>query len=350
MDFKKVLKDEKEIIDVEIGIFFFKKMIPEKNPFIVKYYSDLKQYILAGGKRLRPIALIAAYEGKGGKSLEAIHKLSISVELLHNASLIHDDIIDHDETRRGQPSFHVAYQQWFDYNLAQTSQQKDFGVTMGILGGDYLLDMGFEPILSSNFAANIIKKAVAYYQQAYSDIINGVLFETYLQNLPLKMVSEKDYLAMIEGKTSALFEKSILIGALIGDKSERDKSLLSEFALLLGKAFQIRDDILGVFGKKKKLGKPIDSDIREGKKTLLAIYANKKDKRLQNLLGKPEITEKEIKTVKQIFKDTKALENTKQKALDIVNQARNILDKIKFTKDTKQFFSDLIDFVQFRDI
>ncbi|MFX1450140.1 MAG: polyprenyl synthetase family protein [Promethearchaeota archaeon] len=350
MDFQKVLKDEKEIIDVEIGIFFFKKMVLEKNPFIIKYYSDLKQYIVTGGKRLRPIALILAYEGKGGRSLEAIHKLSISVELLHNASLIHDDIIDHDETRRGEPSFHIAFQEWFDYNLQGISRQQDFGVTMGILGGDYLSNMGLEPILSSNFAVNVIKKAVSYYQQAYRDIIKGVLFETYLQNLPLKMVLEKDYLDMIAGKTATLFEKSILIGALLGDKSERDKSLLSKFALLLGQAFQIRDDVLGAFGKKEKIGKPTDSDIREGKKTLLAIYANQKDKNVQELLGKPDITEKEIKTVKQIFKETKALEKTKEKALDIVKQARDLLEKIKFTDNTKEFFSNLIDFVQFRDI
>ena len=117
MDFNKVLDTEKDNINTKIGIFFFKKMISQKNPFIIKYTSDLKRFILSGGKRLRPISLISAYRGKGGEDIEEIYNLSISMELLHNASLIHDDIIDHDQIRRGQPSFHVSSQAWFDYNL-----------------------------------------------------------------------------------------------------------------------------------------------------------------------------------------------------------------------------------------
>ncbi len=350
MDFKKILEEEKDTVNTKIGIFFFQRMISQKNPYIIKYYSDLKRYILYGGKRLRPISLIYTYIGKGGENIEEIYDVSISVELLHNASLIHDDIIDHDIVRRGQPSFHVAAQHWYDFNLKTSTRKEDFGLAMGILGGDYLIDLGLEPILSSDFPPESKNKAISYYQQAFRDLIDGVLYETYLQNMLLNTVSESNYLEMIEGKTGALFEKSVLIGGLLADPSEKEKSLLSEFAISLGKAFQIRDDVLGAFGLTKKIGKPTDSDIREGKKTLLAIYANKKDEKIQELLGKPDISDKEIETIKKIFKDSGALEQTKQKALYFCEQARKTLNKITFTGDFKDFFLELIDYVQFRDI
>lgn len=350
MDFLKIVEEEKKIIEEKIADFFLKKMKSQDNPFIKKNYSDLKHYVLSGGKRLRPIALISAYKGKGGEQLDEIYKLSISVELLHNASLIHDDIIDHDSIRRGEPSFHINYQIWFDYNLSHFSQHQDFGMAMGILSGDHLIDLGLEPILLSNFSPKSIKTAALYYQQAFNELINGVLYETYLQNLPLNMITEENYLEMIEGKTAALFEKSILIGALLGDISEREKSLLSKFAFLIGKAFQIRDDTLGAFGIGKEIGKSTDSDIREGKKTLLAIYTYKKNPEVQELLGKPEITDEEIEMVRNMFKETRAVEKTRQKSLSLTEEAKKILNQITFTEEIKEFYLDLVDFVQFREI
>ena len=221
---------------------------------------------------------------------------------------------------------------------------------MGILGGDYLIDLGMEPILTSKFPASSINKAISYYQEAFRDLLDGVLYETYLQNLPITMVTEQNYLDMIAGKTAALFEKSILIGALFGDPSEKDKIQLIQLAHSLGKAFQIRDDILGAFGIKEKIGKPVGSDIREGKKTLLAIFASKKNSKVQELLGAPDISEREIETVKKIFKETNALEKTKEKALGFAKQAQSCLNKIAFTKEIKEFFLELIDFVQLREI
>ena len=287
-----------------------------------------------------------AYEGLGGKE-KTIYETSISVELLHNASLVHDDIIDHDVIRRGEPCFHSHYDYWFQNNLAHVSDQKDFGIAMGILGGDLLIDLGQETIIKSAFDSERKYKALIYYQVAFREIINGVLAESYIQNLLLEQVSEQDYLEMISKKTSALFEKSILIGSVMADPNEKYKSELSEFSISLGQAFQIRDDILGVFGDSKKTGKSSDSDIREGKKTLLALYASK-DPRLSELYGKKNITENEIKEVRKIMRDTGALEKTREKANKYCDNAKEILKKIDLSEKSKIFFNQLIDFVQFR--
>ena len=351
MSFSKTLEEEKDKVEETLAAFFNQYYLkPGKfiNPFLFQFYSDLKKYILNGGKRLRPVSLVMMYRGLGGNE-PSIYESSISVELLHNASLVHDDIIDHDTVRRGQPSFHTHYDLWFQRNLGLLSDQKDFGISMGILGGDLLIDLGQEAIIKSAFSSDRKYLALCYYQIAFKEIINGVLSESYIQNLPLDAISEVDYLDMISKKTSALFEKSILIGAALADPTEKLKSEISEFSLALGNAFQIRDDILGVFGDTKKTGKSSDSDIREGKKTLLALYASKESK-LSDLYGKKGITTKEINEVRQLMKDAGALEKTRNKANDFCDKAKEILGSIKISDKSNKFFNQLIDFVQFRKL
>ncbi len=351
MSFSKILGEEKQKIEETIAAFFNQYYLkPGKfnNPFLFQFYSDLKRYVLNGGKRLRPIALIMIHKGIGGTEAN-IYESSICVELLHNASLVHDDIIDHDTVRRGEPSFHTHYDLWFQKNLGLLSDQKDFGISMGILGGDLLIDLGQEAIIKSAFDSERKYIALKYYQVAFKEIINGVLAESYIQNLPLEAITEADYLDMISNKTSALFEKSILIGAALADPSEKLRLELSEFALSLGNAFQIRDDILGIFGDSKKTGKSSDSDIREGKKTLLILYASNESK-ISDLYGKKGITTKEINEVRQIIKDSGALEKTRYKANEYCDKSKEILRNLNISEKSESFFSQLIDFVQFRKV
>ncbi|MFX1296420.1 MAG: polyprenyl synthetase family protein [Promethearchaeota archaeon] len=348
MAFKEILLQEKIKVENKIREFFdqYSKQGTFYNGFLYQFYSNLTAYLLRGGKRLRPVSLIIIYKGLGGIN-ENIYDLSLCVEFLHNASLVHDDIIDHDLVRRGDPSFHAFYADWFNKNFKEFSNQADFGITMGILGGDLLINLGEEAILGSRFEPNKKVKAMAYYSRGYRELINGVTTESYLQNLPLDRVSENDYLNMTKGKTGALFEKSILIGASLADENETYKKELSEFATLLGQAFQIRDDILGVFGDPVKTGKSTEGDIREGKKTLLAIYANKNSK-FTRLYGKENLTKEEIKTVKQILKETGALDKATKKALELAEKASKILKGIKLNKSSYEFFNELIRFVQSR--
>ena len=348
MSFNELLEKEKTKIEDKIEEFFNRalKQGTLYNQFLRQFYSDLLNYLRYGGKRLRPVSLVTIYKGLGGNN-ESIYDLSISVELLHNASLVHDDIIDHDLVRRGNPSFHAFYADWFNKNLKKSSDQADFGLAMGILGGDLLVDMGVEVILSSPFDQIKKLKAATYYLKAYKELIEGVLSESYLQNLPLEKVTEKEYLDMIKFKTGALFEKSILIGAVLADENEKYKEKLSEYAILLGQSFQIRDDILGVFGDPKKTGKSIEGDIREGKKTLLAINANKNSELIE-LYGKQNLTNEELQTVRKILEEIGALEKTKMIAIDLAEKASKILKNIKLEEKAFKFFNELATFVQER--
>ena len=348
MTFKETLKEEMVQIDAAIKDFFetYIKSGTLHHDFVVQFYSDLKNYLLFGGKRLRPLSLVILYKGLGGKS-DDIYKVAISVELLHNASLVHDDIIDHDVMRRGQPSFHAFYTDWFEKNLRKYSEQEDFGLAMGILGGDLLVDLGQEVILKSHFDDTVKVKAGTYYLGAYKELIEGVAAESYMQNLPLERVTEAEYLTMIGEKTGALFQKSLLIGAVSADKTEKYKNNITEFGTLLGQAFQIRDDILGTFGDPKETGKSNEGDIREGKKTLLAIYGSE-NPQIRELYGKKDLTAKEIQTVRRLLKETGALERAKAKATKLAEKASENLRKIKLNDTAMNFFQDLIKFVQER--
>jgi geranylgeranyl diphosphate synthase type I len=348
MLFTKILSREALKIEEKIRAFFDDHSTKGtfSSEFLYQFYSDLADYLLHGGKRLRPVSLVMIYKGLGGHN-EDIYDVAISVELLHNASLVHDDIIDHDLVRRGQPSFHAFYSEWFNKNLREFSDQEDFGLAMGILGGNLLVDLGVKTIIDSKFEDSKKLHAISYYITAFKELIDGVTAESYLQNLKLDKVSEDDYLAMITGKTASLFEKSILMGALFSDEGENYREDLSKFATFLGQAFQIQDDILGVFGDPEKTGKSVEGDIREGKKTLLAIYANKNSE-FMRLYGKPNLTQGEVKRVRELLEQTGALEKAKAKALELAMKANQILKQIDLTEEAFSFFNELVMFVQER--
>ncbi|MHA1145814.1 MAG: polyprenyl synthetase family protein [Candidatus Helarchaeota archaeon] len=346
-NFKELLATEGQTINFEIASFFNDYLVIDVDPFVLQFYSSLKRFIMSGGKRLRPVSLVQTYKGLTTNENLDIYKLSLCTEFLHNASLAHDDIIDHDDVRRGQPTLHIGFVDWLKYNLPKAPNPEDFGLCMGILGGDSLIQLGIKAIQNTTFDTELKNRAIQYYIRAYEELINGVVFESYLQVQPIDEITIDDYLKMAAGKTSALFEKSMLIGGLMADPEEKYKHDISEFAISLGQAFQIRDDILGVFGQEKKLGKPVYSDIREGKKTLLVIFSAEEEK-VKEIYGKKDISLEEAETVKKIMEDTGALEQTAEIARDLSEVARDCLSRIPFSSGPKKFFQDLIDFVQER--
>lgn len=274
----------------------------------IKYYLNLEEFILRGGKRLRPVALIMAYRGIAGGNGDEIYLPSISIELLHNATLIHDDIIDHDTVRRGGPTFHTKYANLFD---GKARDPADFGLSVGIIGGNSLFNMGVESILSSEFNCKKKLKALSLYSEGFREVIEGVFLESLMAIR--KKSDEDEYLTMIHLKTSSLFEKAILIGAALGGAGGEQLKALSQYAVMTGQAFQIQDDILGTFGAEKVTGKPSDSDIKEGKLTLLNIKLyeacdDAERKKLNLIYGNSEADEADIEFVRGLLRERGVLE------------------------------------------
>lgn len=340
-------------INNAIKLIFDSKLNDVENPFLKDYYSELSDYFLSGGKRIRPLLCIATYNAFHNNQDNSIVHPSVGVEFLHNATLIHDDIIDKDDFRRGKPSFHFRFRNYHKQYKLKKMNASDFGVSIGLIGGDSVFIMGLEAFLFNEFKRDLNLKAIKYYEQGFIEIINGVLIETDMVNR--KDLTISDYIKMISLKTGALIEKSILIGANYAEVETKFLKDLSRYGLNLGIIFQIIDDILGTFGDEKVTGKPTDGDIREGKQTCLLITAlnnleNEKREKLESLIENPNMTNENVKEVKDLFRDANVIDSCKKLANNYYQEAKSSLENLKAEIKTSEaeFFASLLDFVMNR--
>ena len=350
MKFAEYVNIYKPKINEAIKQIYNRKLESVKNPFLKDYYSILRNYFLSGGKRIRPLLCITTCNAFKDKPDDRIIIPSVGTEFLHNASLIHDDIIDKDEFRRGKPSFHYRFRQYHEQYDLKKMVAEDFGTNIGIIGGDTAFFMGLEAYLFNEFEPELNLKAIEYYQQVFKEISDGVLIEIDMVNN--KELNIQDYIEMISLKTGALIEKSILIGANYAHVDKKDKKHLSTYGINLGIIFQIIDDILGTFGDEKITGKPTDGDIREGKKTCLLIEAynkleNKKRNRLNELFGKQDMTNNDVQEVKNLFVEADVENSCKTLANSFLQGANSVLDKLKpiINQSEADFFVSLLNFV-----
>ncbi|MEE9377178.1 MAG: polyprenyl synthetase family protein [Candidatus Lokiarchaeia archaeon] len=340
-------------VNEAIKSIYDKKLKIVENSFLINYYSELSDYFLSGGKRIRPLLSIATFNAFSENSDDRIVLPSVGVEFLHNASLIHDDIIDKDDFRRGKPAFHFRFRNYHKKYKLKKMVDVDFGNSIGIIGGDSAFILGLEPYLFNEFERNLNLKAIDYYEQAFIGIINGVLIETDMVNQRNLTIS--DYIKMISLKTGALIEKSILIGANYAKVDEKFLKDLSIYGTNLGIIFQIIDDILSTFGDEKVTGKPTDGDIREGKKTCLLIEAlnkleiNDKNK-LEKLIEKPNMTNDDVQEVKDLFLKADVVKSSNELANSYYNEAKLSLEKLKHVINHSEYelFENLLNFVRER--
>jgi len=289
-----------------------------------KLYDAANHISSAGGKRLRPILCLLACESLNGKTNNAL-KSAISLELMHTFSLIHDDIMDHDELRRNVKTVHVLY-----------------GEPTAILAGDLLFSKAFE--LCDPKATKILAHASV-------DLCEGQELDMEFEERTF--VSEREYVEMIKKKTASLFEASTAMGAVLAGGSEKQVRAFSEYGQNLGMAFQIYDDLLDLLADEKKLGKPVFSDIAEGKKTLIVVRAMESLRgmerdRLAKLLHKTKKSKKETDEIFKLLKESGAIEYAKQKSRGYINNAKKSLEKIPDSK-AKDELLRIADFVVERE-
>ena len=337
-------------INDSIKKIYVNKLNEVRNPFLREYYNELMDYFLVGGKRLRPLVCIATYNAFSSERDDKIVFPSVGVEFLHNASLIHDDIIDKDDFRRNNPAFHYRFKQYHSrFNLKKMNKE-DFGNSIGILGGDSAFFFGLEAFFNNGFDLDQNIRAIKYYERVFQEICDGVLIELDMVNQEfLKM---QDYIEMISLKTGALIEKSMLIGANYARVEDKYLQNISKYAINLGIIFQMIDDILGTFGDEKITGKPTNGDIREGKKTCLLIDALEKldsikRERILGLIGNPNIKDEEVQEVKDLFLEAEAVFSCKNLVNDYTKIAKIQLDELipNINQSEAEFFENLLKYV-----
>lgn len=356
MKFEEQLNELKNVLNKRLELFFAK--IQAKDKFIDLTYTALARYIMDGGKRLRPALLVMTYQGFGGPNDE-IYDIALSVEFMHNSTLIHDDLMDEDDLRRDKLTIHEMMRKSFLKSYEEKDHQgavfnklsSRYAATNAICDGNILFSLGSLFLSSSRIDAVLVQKALKVYSNAYRVVNQGQIMDISLE---LKEnIKEKDYLAMIEQKTGELFVASVKIGAILAGANNREIELISEYASLIAIAFQIQDDIMDISSEMNK-GHEIGSDIKKGKKTLLVIKvlekARTKDKKfLAEILKDKNATDDDVKRAVEIMRYS-ALEYCRRLASENIMDAKRTLGKIGLKKEAYDFFNGLADYVLERTI
>jgi len=287
-------------------------------------YDPINYLLNLGGKRLRPILVLMSADAFGKKHKKAIHA-ALAVEIFHNFTLMHDDIMDEAPLRRGKLTVH-----------------KKWNLNSGILSGDAMLIQVYQ--ILQNYDKDVLKKLLKILNKTALQVCEGQQFDLdfeYKDN-----VTHSQYIEMIKLKTAVLLGCSLKMGAIIGGASEDNGKIIYDYGVLLGLAFQIQDDYLDVFGDSNSFGKQIGGDIIENKKTILFHQSMDKgskeeQKELQSWFStktKKKFTDKKVKEVKKLFEMTGAKESSLNLVEMYTKKAFKKLNDINLPLKSKKIF------------
>ena len=325
-----------------------KKTTPiEKNAKIVNKYLKTKlkgnpkmlydaagHLIVNGGKRLRPYMVIKSCQILGGKISSATPAAS-AVEMVHNFTLVHDDIMDNDEMRHGVPTVH-----------------KKFGMPIAILAGDVLFSKAFQIISNSRLSGSSMTQLISQLAKGCVEVCEGQLLDIKMAE-EKRIPSQSEYINMIGKKTAALFDVSCAMGAICATSKLKEIKNLSSFGKNLGIAFQITDDLIGVMGDPKITKKPVGNDLREGKKSLPILMAiklakGKNKKIILKAFGNQKASKGDLKKAVDVIRVLGIEKTVRNQALKYAERAEKSLSK--YSGSAKKELIELLDFVVKRSL
>ncbi|HEY1064085.1 MAG TPA: polyprenyl synthetase family protein [Candidatus Saccharimonadales bacterium] len=308
--------------------------------------TQLSKLVRRGGKRLRPLLTLLAYESYGGRRSQSILRVAASQELLHTFFLIHDDIIDRDYHRWGG---HNILGVFFE-RYGQSMMPRDAlhaAEAQALLAGDACVAIANQELLASGFDPSLLVRSQLLQQQTIVTVIGGEVADTaypYKKSMP----TDEQILQLYRDKTASYsLGLPLRLGALLAEAPETDLELLINFANQHGIAFQLQDDLLGMFGDERKTGKPAVSDLREGKRTILISQTLKRAspaarRQLLTMLGNDAVDEAMLKRAQTIVVDSGAREYVDRLAHEYTNQSLTHLAKTTMSETGKKRLIDLV--------
>jgi len=308
-------------------------------------YEGSLNYPSAIGKALRPAILIFSCGAVGGDIKKAM-PAACGVELFHTWTLVHDDIIDNDNLRRGKPSVHAQFYLESREKGYSEKEALDYGRNIAILVGDiqhsWSVWFFIQLYQKHNISPELVLSLISEMEKGVSPLlIEGETLDVQYEKKKIKELSLKNILDMSAKKTGELYGFAAKAGAMIGlNVSNTNNKLVkavSQFCFNCGVAFQLQDDILDLTSQEKKFGKPIGSDIREGKRTTIIWYAYQKanssqKKKLNSILGKKKATKREIKEAINLVESLGGIDKTQKLASKYLKKAVDYLDYLPDSK------------------
>ena len=299
-----------------------------------------------GGKGIRGALTKLGYECFGGKNEKAILKASLMVEITHSFVLIHDDIMDQDNLRRGMSTIHVQYEN-FHKKRYQRGEAKHYGMSMAIDLGDTGLVISHLILVDSEFSSEIKERVLRCFNQTLLNTAFGQAIDLGYELS--KKIGEKDVFRVHHYKTANYtITGPLQYGALFAGASDEETGRIEKYGLPVGIAFQLRDDELGLFSNEKTLGKPIGGDVKENKNTILHLkaleWAKGKEKEfIKYAYGNRSLTAREIERVRKITIKTGALAYSQKTARDLVEQGKKFIPQITSSPKWQKMLSGMAD-------
>lgn len=297
-------------------------------------YEPMVYILNLGGKRLRPVLVLMGTEVFNADYKKALDA-ALAIEIFHNFSLVHDDIMDDAPLRRGQETVH---EKW--------------GINTGILSGDAMLINAYQ--LFENYEGDTFKELAKLFSKTATEVCEGQQYDIDFESRD--DVSIADYLKMIEYKTAVLVGASLQMGAIIAGASKACKNAIYQFGRLLGIAFQLQDDYLDAFGDPKTFGKQVGGDIIENKKTFLYLKSleasnAEEAQQLEYLYSiTPADNTEKIETVKGIFVQSGAATATQQEIENYTNSAFEVLERMDINTEHKQTLQEFGNMLMKRNV
>ncbi len=343
-DHSNFMKDLKGRIDMELEQFFREREKDSLDPVCRNVNGHIKAFTMNGGKRLRPMLIVLGHDFFAPHD-EKVFRAAISMELTQTYLLIHDDIMDQSEVRRGKPSLHVAVKNQMPEHITDT---KRISENIAIVAGDLadslahqaLLECGMNPsdVLKANIALSRIIEMTGYGQLID---IHSATNDTFGQRDLLRLHILKTAKYTIEGP--------LILGAMLSGTKE-DIRPLSYYGILLGTAFQLHDDILGLFGDEAETGKSIKSDVNEGKKTLLMLkameYSGAEDREfIKKCLSSGNISDDDFYKLRKIVQDSGSFDYSRRMMEAMIEKSKEYLSQVNGNGEIKEFLKWLAHYI-----
>jgi geranylgeranyl diphosphate synthase type I len=307
MTWEKTLDSYNVMIEKKLRDYFVevKKQAVGYHPFIAKVYSDLEEFVLRRGKRLASYSTLLTYQGYADKVDSSILNVCVGIELYRHCILVHDDLVDRDNLRRGERTLHKVFVE---------DRDDRFGEGTAIFVGNIAYALATQAIIDSGFSEEKVAKSLLLLSKGYEEVNESQILDLLFEH---EDVDVNEWRIMASKRAASLFKVTMLIGAILNGASESDQQILEEAAVNMGYSFDIQDDIIDTFSKEKEYGRPSCRDIASGKKPLHIIYAlnvanREKAGSLRNFIDKKNLSQKDVDLIRALIEESGGLDTAKK--------------------------------------
>ena len=322
----------------------------QEDPASEPLFAELERVIHSGGKRLRPLFCCLGHLASGADVGEQAIRAASALELLHTFAIVHDDVMDRSATRRGAPSSWAQLTE--EHRRAgHLGEPEAYGIAAAVLAGDMALVLADRGLLESGFPEDRLSPALRRYDRMRIEVVAGQFLDVLAAHRGRATEAEARRIAVLKSGGYTV-EAPVQIGAILGGAGDELLECLSRYGVALGEAFQLRDDVLGTFGDPEITGKDRDSDLREGKRTVLLAKAlaasDGRDRALLKRVGRPGLEPDDLDRIRKVIEATGALEATLGLIEERAGSARGALDERQVPDPARDLLARMAEVVAVR--